>query len=220
MKLLPRLLRAKVPLGVKVQGAYHLAGYLTHACLLMMFLLQPLILYYSQRFHPVSPSHTAAYPFWAVIAAVPSVAPAVYLCFAQWRASERLLPRIPYVLGASVLGAGMMLTTVTAMLRVLYTKKFVFERTPKYGIARSSDSWDGKRYTLGVDWILAAELLLACYGLGSIAYAAALKNWASLIFCSYFEAGLCFVIAVSFVQMSVPVLPRVAASASSGNRDS
>src|SRR5207244_13546184 len=56
VKLLPSLLRAQIPLGVKIEGTLHLTGYMTHACLLTMFLLQPLALYSSQRFHPVAPS--------------------------------------------------------------------------------------------------------------------------------------------------------------------
>jgi hypothetical protein len=119
------------------------------------------------------------------------------------------------------MGAGIMLTTVTAMVKALHVRrKFVFERTPKYGIARSGDSWDGKRYTLNADSILGAEVLLACYGMGSLAFAAAMRNWVSVFFCFYFLAGLFFIIATSFVQLNVPILPRVAASVSSGNRES
>jgi hypothetical protein len=160
-------------------------------------------------------------PFWAIIATVPAVAPAIYLAFAQWRATGNPIQRIPYVLASSVWGAGIMCTTVTAMVRSLYTRhKFVFERTPKYGIARASDSWDGKRYTLSADAILVAEIMLACYGIGNLALAAALKNWASFVFCSYFLSGLFFIITMSFVQMNMTMFPRVAASVSPGNRES
>jgi hypothetical protein len=142
------------------------------------------------------------------------------LAFAQWKATGLPFQRIPYVLAASIMGPAIMTTTVTAMLRVLYTRKFVFERTPKYGIARSSDSWDGKRYTLNADSIIGLEILLACYGMGSIMYAASLKNWASVFFSSYVLVALFFIIAMSLVQMSVPMRPRILASVSSGNRES
>ncbi len=220
VKLMPALLRARVPVGVKVEGAFHLAGYFTHALMLLMFLMQPLVLYYSQRFHSVGPSAGNLSPLWAIIATVPALAPPLYLTFAQWRASGHMLQRIPFVIATSVMGAGIMPTTVSAMLRVLYRKKFVFERTPKYGIAQASDSWDGKRYMIGLDAILAAEIALACYGMGSMAYAAALRNWASFSFSAYFLGGLFFIITMSLVQMSAPMLPRLVASVSSGNRES
>jgi cellulose synthase/poly-beta-1,6-N-acetylglucosamine synthase-like glycosyltransferase len=220
VKLLPTLLRAKVSLGVKIEGTFHLCGYLTHAFLLLMFLFQPIVLYHSQRFEPIG-TPAGVSPVWSVIATIPALAPFVYLAFSQWRANGFIFSRIPYILASSVMGAGIMLTTVTAMVRSLAVRrKFVFERTPKYGIARSGDSWDGKRYTLGADGILGAEVLLACYGMGTLAFAAALRSWASVFFCLYFLCGLFFIIAMSIVQLSVPMLPRVAASVSSGNRES
>jgi hypothetical protein len=129
------------------------------------------------------------------------------------------LQRIPYVFGASVLGAGIMLTIVGALVRALNGKQGAFERTPKYGIARPSDSWDGKHYTLGVDPVLALELVLACFSFGSVAYALALKSWGSFFYTSYFLLGLLFIVGMSFVQLSVPVSPRILASSTSANRD-
>ena len=220
LKLLPTLLRARIPFGVKVEGAFHLAGYATHVGLIAMFLLQPLVIYYGQRFHPAAATTPGVTPFWSVIATVAGIVPGLYLVFAQWRATGAPIQRIPYVVAASIMGPAIMTTTVTAMLRVLYTRKFVFERTPKYGIARSSDSWDGKRYTLNADSIIGVEILLACYGMGSIMYAASLRNWASVFFSSYVLVALFFIIAMSLVQMSVPMRPRILASVSSGNRES
>jgi cellulose synthase/poly-beta-1,6-N-acetylglucosamine synthase-like glycosyltransferase len=131
VKLLPTLLRAKVSTGVKIQGALHLCGYLTHAFLLLMFLLQPLVLYHSQRFQPIGPQSDGS-PLWSAIATIPAIAPFIYMAFAQWRANGFIFSRIPYILASSVMGAGIMLTTVTAMVRSLYMRRrFVFERTPK-----------------------------------------------------------------------------------------
>jgi len=219
IKLLPTVLQAPISLGVKIQAALHLMGYGSHACLLVMFLLQPILLTYSQRF-PQHATVVSISPIWLIVATVPALAPGVYLCYAQWRASGRLISRIPYILGASVLGAGIMLTVVSALARTLFGKPFAFERTPKYGIAHPSDSWDGKRYVLGLDPVLVIELLLACFSLGSIAYAAALKSWSSFFYTGYFLLGLLFIITLSFVQLSVPTVSHVLASSTPGNRES
>jgi cellulose synthase/poly-beta-1,6-N-acetylglucosamine synthase-like glycosyltransferase len=218
LKLLPALLRAPLAARIKVQGTLHLLGYLSHVCLLVMFLLQPFLLYYSQRF-PQTPSAFNISPLWLLVGVLPALSPAIYLGYAQWRAGATLVHRVPYLLGASVLGAGIMLTVVRAIVEVLYRKNVAFERTPKYGIAHATDSWDGKRYMLGIDATLGAEMILVCFSLGSIGYAAVLKSWGSFFYTSYFLAGLLFVIGISLLQTSMPVLPRVLASSLSGNRE-
>jgi cellulose synthase/poly-beta-1,6-N-acetylglucosamine synthase-like glycosyltransferase len=218
IKLLPKVLAAPLSPAVKAQAALHLLGYGSHVCLLAMFLMQPFLLAYSQRFPQQLPTLSIS-PVWLLVATLPSLAPGVYLAYSQWRASGQLLQRIPYVFGASVLGAGIMLTIVGALVRALNGKQGAFERTPKYGIARPSDSWDGKHYTLGVDPVLALELVLACFSFGSVAYALALKSWGSFFYTSYFLLGLLFIVGMSFVQLSVPVSPRILASSTSANRD-
>jgi cellulose synthase/poly-beta-1,6-N-acetylglucosamine synthase-like glycosyltransferase len=219
IKLLPKVLHAPISVRVKLQAVLHLVGYGSHACLLVMFLLQPFLLTYSARY-PQHASMVSVSPFWLLVATVPALAPGIYLGYAQWRANKRIATRIPYIFGASVLGAGIMLTVVSALARTLFGKPFAFERTPKYGIANQSDSWDGKRYALGLDPVLALEMLLACFSFGSIAYAVALKSWSSFFYMGYFLIGLLFIIATSFVQLNVPAVPHVLASSTPGNRES
>jgi cellulose synthase/poly-beta-1,6-N-acetylglucosamine synthase-like glycosyltransferase len=218
LKLLPRLLRAPLSVGMKIQATLHLCGYVSHVCLLTMFLMQPILLYYANRV-PQVPSLNGISIFWFLVALVPSLAPGLYLAYSQWRAHGKLLYRLPYIFGASVMGAGIMLTVVGALARVVYRKRVTFERTPKYGISRPSDSWDGKRYTLGVDGLLALELVLAAFSFGTLAYAAAVRSWGSFLYTAYFLVGLLFIIGLSFIQLSTPVLPRALASSASGNRE-
>jgi cellulose synthase/poly-beta-1,6-N-acetylglucosamine synthase-like glycosyltransferase len=218
LKLLPAVLSAPLSRGVKLQAALHLLGYVSHLCLLTMFLIQPLLLYYSIRF-PQHPPLMGVSIAWLLIALIPSFAPGIYLAYAQWRAHGQLIPRLPYIFGASVMGAGIMLTVVSAIIGVLYGKQAVFERTPKYGIRQGTDSWDGKRYSIGVDPVIAIEILLACYSIGTLAFAASLHNWGSISYTSYFLLGLFFIIWSTFVQLSVPLVPRALTSSPFGNRE-
>lgn len=220
IKLLPRVLRARLSVGTKIQATLHLAGYASHVCLFAMFLLQPFLLSYSQQRSGLFGSGLSISPFWLLLATLPALAPGLYLAYAQWRAGGQLAQRLPYIFGASVMGAGIMITVITALIGVLYGRKTVFERTPKFGIAQQSDSWDGKRYGMALDPLLALELLLFCFSIGSVAYAAALKSWGSFFYTGYFLLGLIFVISLSFLQLNVPASPRLLASSPSPNRDS
>jgi cellulose synthase/poly-beta-1,6-N-acetylglucosamine synthase-like glycosyltransferase len=211
LKLLPSILRAPLAPMVKAEAMLHLFGYMSHLCLLVMFLLQPLLLYYAQRASAPTPN------FWLwVLTTLPALAPAIYLIYAQWRATGNVLVRLPYVFMASVMGAGIMLVVLGAISRVLFAKRLAFERTPKYGIAHATDSWEGKRYTLGVDGAVAVELVFACFSLATLTYAAALHLWGSLLFSTYFLVGLVFIITTSIGQLSSPLLARPLASASGG----
>jgi hypothetical protein len=118
---------------------------------------------------------------------------------------------------ASVMGPGVMLIVLGAVLRVLFARSLAFERTPKYGIAHASDSWDRKRYALGADGALVLELLLACFGMATVTYAGALHMWGSFLYSAYFLSGLLFIVAWTIGQLTAPALPRALAAV--GGRD-
>ena len=210
-KLLPMIFRAPLSPLVKFEAVLHLLGYMSHVCLLVMFLVQPFLLYYAQRSGVTSPSIA----LW-LLTSLPALAPGIYLVYSQWKASGSIVRRLPYIALASVMGAGIMLTVVAAVLKVLFTKRLAFERTPKYGISQASDSWEGKRYILTADGTLILEMACACFSLATVTYAATLHVWGSLLYSVYFFIGLAFIITTSIVQLSPLAFPRALASVSGG----
>lgn len=212
LKLLPRIFHAPLHPAVKAEAVLHLLGYVSHASLLLLFLLQPLLVYYS---HARGAAVTSPWSIWTVFA-LPGIAPLLYLAYAQWRATGSLARRVPYILLASVMGAGVMLTVVGAIAQVLTARHVAFERTPKYGIGGSSDSWDGKRYALGADALVALELLLVCYSLATVTYAASLHNWGILAYTLYFLIGILFMLVSTLGPAAPALVPRALASASGG----
>jgi cellulose synthase/poly-beta-1,6-N-acetylglucosamine synthase-like glycosyltransferase len=217
IKLLPRVMRAPLSIGVKFQAALHLLGYGSHVCLLLLLAMHPLLLALGIIETVSRSTHT---PFLLPLTLVPAIAPWVYLCYAQRQATGRWLRRAPQILGASVLGAAIMTSTTTAMMRVLASKKDqVFERTPKYGIAGASEAWDGKRYGPGSDPAFGLELLIACYSVSGLVYAASSRNWASMFFTAYMLTGLFLYIVLSLAHMNASLLPRALASSTSGPRE-
>ncbi len=213
LKLLPRIIRAPLKTGVKLEAVLHLLGYVSHASLLLLFVIQPLLVYYSHT-RGVAPATPLS--IWSLFV-IPGLAPMVYLAYAQWRATGMTFRRLPYVLLASVLGAGIMLTVVGAIVQVLAARHVAFERTPKYGIANASDSWDGKRYALNAYALLTLELLLACYSLATVTYAASTRNWGILAYTAYFLVGILVMIIFSLGQAAPALVPRSLASASGSN---
>ncbi|MBI4213885.1 MAG: glycosyltransferase [Chloroflexi bacterium] len=211
LKLLPRVFCAPLPGLVKFEAALHLLGYMSHVCLLVLFFLQPVLMYYAQRTGVTAPN-----PVLWLLTSLPALAPGVYLLYSQWRATGKLVKRLPYIMLASVLGAGIMLIVAGAVLRVLLAKQLTFERTPKFGIANTSDSWDGKRYVIGPDAAILVEMLCAVFSLATVTYAAALHIWGSLLFAVYFLVGLSFVLATSLGQLTPPAVPRPLPSVSGG----
>ncbi|MSQ23248.1 MAG: glycosyltransferase [Chloroflexi bacterium] len=211
LKLLPRVVRAPLAPLVKIEAALHLLGYMSHVCLLTTFLLQPFLLYYAYRAGVTSPNPTV----W-LVTSLPALAPVLYLIYGQWRAYGNLVRRLPYVLLASVMGAGIMLIVVGGVLKVVFARQLAFERTPKYGIARASDSLDGKKYVIPADSFIAIETLFACFSLATVTYAATLHIWGSLLYAMYFLTGLVFVVGTSIGQMAPPSLPRTLASLPGG----
>ena len=211
LKLLPRVFGAPLPRLVKFEAALHLLGYMSHVCLLGTFLLQPMMLYYAQQAGVSTPNFLV----W-LVTSLPALAPAIYLVYSQWRATGSVVRRLPYVMLASVLGAGIMLIVVGAVLKVLLAKQLTFERTPKFGIANASDSWDGKRYVIGADTAIVLEMLCAAFSLATVTYAAALHIWGSFLYAAYFLVGLIFMIATSLGQLGSPAVARPLASISGG----
>jgi cellulose synthase/poly-beta-1,6-N-acetylglucosamine synthase-like glycosyltransferase len=217
IKLLPRVMRAPLSVGVKIQAALHLLGYGSHACLLLLLVMHPLLVALGIV---ETVSRSTLTPLLLPATLVPAIAPWVYLCYAQRRATGRWVRRAPQILGASVLGAAIMTSTTTAMLKVLSSNKHpVFERTPKYGIASTSEAWDGKRYGPAADPAFGLEIMIACNTLSGLLYAASARNWASLFFTVYMLAGLILYIVLSVAQMNASLVPRALASSASGQRE-
>ncbi len=217
IKLLPRVMRAPLSLGTKFQASLHLFGYGSHAALLLLFLMQPLL----TALGIVEATHKSALaPLLLLFTTVPALAPLAYFGYAQHRATGCFLTRVPRILGATVLGAAIMTTTTMAMLRVLFSKHLVFERTPKYGIAGATETWYGKRYVPSADPVLGIEILIASSSLISVVYAVLARNWASLFFTTYMLTGLLMIIVLSLAQMNASLLPRPLTSSASGHRES
>ena len=85
-----------------------------------------------------------------------------------------------------------MLNTVRAALEMMRGTSRQFERTPKHGITRNSQSWIGNKYRLKLDKIVFWEMLLGLFNLASCVLALRFHHWFISFYAFIFAAGLFF----------------------------
>jgi hypothetical protein len=156
-KLLPRILRANLPLFTKYQAILHLTNYLIHPLMLWTALMTPWLLQDSAVIGPHTPS-LATVGLVGVM-----LGPASLYLYAQSQLYPDWLPRLrsfPYLL---LFGTGIALSNTRAVLEALCNVGGSFVRTPKFRIEQPSDTWLGKHYRAAFPWLSLGELALALY---------------------------------------------------------
>src|SRR5918911_2006871 len=195
LKLLPRILRSKQPLGVKAEAFFHLSANFNY---LLMSLLSILMF----------PAMWVRYNMgWTemLLIDVPLFAAATLSVCNFYIVSQRELypdwrTRLKYLPFLMSIGIGLCVNNTRAVLEAVFGKHSEFARTPKYGIEQDSDEWVGKRYhqTVGVKPII--ELALGLYFTGTVFYALANQIYGTLPFLMLFQIGFLYTGLVSIVQ--------------------
>jgi len=176
-KLLPRILRAPVPLRVKAEAVAHLTSNFAYPLVLGMAVLLPFAV--AER-----PEGGLLVDLLAFLLATCSVA--VFYATAQhelkgswWRTAWRL----PLVMA---LGIGIAVNQSRAVIEGMFGTDVTFVRTPKQG----QGAW---RYGLRAGWTPLVELTLAAAYAAAVAWAAAAGHWGSLPFMVLFGTGFAYV---------------------------
>jgi hypothetical protein len=187
MKLIGPLLRSNHRWWVKLEGVLHLTGYLVHPLMLLVILLT----------FPMSFSHS-----WVVLGApwlmIAAVGPPLMYSVTQitdgkeWRHRLRLLPVLV------MLGMGLSLSNTWAVLQAVLGVHHTFQRTPKFDLRRTGDSWAGSIYALGRDSLVWGELLLAAMALALLA--APGVRWTFAPWLLTYAGGFGFVAVVNLCQ--------------------
>ena len=155
-KLLPAILRSRLPLSLKTEAFFHLTSYFNYLIgLLAMLGLPPILMGLFKLPHPWYIDL-----FWFVLLAIPGTC--FYLCAERelhpdW--STRLM-LVPWVV---TVGVGLSVNNARAVLDGLCGRDSTFTRTNKFGIQSKTDPWRDKDYR--TPWTPTAwiELALAAY---------------------------------------------------------
>jgi cellulose synthase/poly-beta-1,6-N-acetylglucosamine synthase-like glycosyltransferase len=185
MKLLPTILRSKLPLRVKAEAFFHLTPNISYPLMLVVSaLMLPVMIvrFYMGWFQML----TIDMPL--IIASFVSIW-AFYLL-----AQHELYPKDwkrAVVLMPTLMAAGVALTVINtkAVFEALFGIQTSFARTPKYAIGDSKVKVASTQYRRRSGWLPYAELAVGSYFLFMVAFAIETWNFAAVPFLLLFVGG-------------------------------
>jgi len=208
-KLLPRILRSRLPWKIKLEAFFHLTSCTTYFFILALSLmLFPALLIKLQ----VTGTHRlAGFLFDSALLVIATCSAGSFYVASQrevFRSWSDSLKYLPFLMS---LGIGIALNNAVAALEGFFGRPGDFVRTPKYGVSASSDqTWRGRhrhsRHPTGLNWQPFAELSLGLY------------MWACIAACLYYGhvvAGVpflaLFAVGHCYVALSTLLAPYFAA---------
>jgi hypothetical protein len=177
------VIRADVPMRVKIEALFHLGSPIVHVLLLILMLLMAPAMWASETLAvtilPVS-SGVAALITASIGVGVAFASMMVYLAIGQRHVKRRRTSLGRAIVGtplALAVAAGLALTNTRALLEACLGRQSPFIRTPKFGAASSSTMRVRQKIAAVVRNLPLFETLLAVYLIGSLAWAIIQPAW-------------------------------------------
>ena len=162
-KNLGQLFKSDLSLLIKIQAFLHLTHYMVHPMMLLVVLTTIPMLYCQWFFDNL------AFPIMIfTLLCLATCGPSTMYLFSQrilyrdWKSRIKFLPFL------MCLGTGIAVNNTKAVLEAFFNIKSGFVRTPKYGIKKQKDSWQGKRYSIPLNAISILEFTLGVYSLAGL----------------------------------------------------
>jgi cellulose synthase/poly-beta-1,6-N-acetylglucosamine synthase-like glycosyltransferase len=194
-KLLPQILRADVPLGVKAEAFFHLTANFNYPlmCVLSVLMFPSMVIRYNMGWYEMLLIDIPLF-----FAATFSVCNFYMVCQREihhdWRTRIKYLPFLMSV------GIGLCINNTRAVLEAMLNRDTEFIRTPKYHIEGESDEWVGKKYRQSVAVQPLIELALGLYFTATVFYALANQIYGTVPFLVLFQVGFLYTGLLSVVQ--------------------
>ncbi len=194
-KLLPIVLRAKLPFHVKVEALFHLTNNFAYVFLILLAFLQLPNMVLRQSMDAPELLLLDVPLFAATSGSIVIFYLTTHRALYEglWSAIHRL----PLMMA---LGIGLSLNNARAVVEGLFGGESEFVRTPKHGVVRNEESWTKKKYKAGKNFYSVVEVLFGLYFVGTIALAVYLGAWASIPFLVMFMMGFLYVGGLSLFQ--------------------
>lgn len=194
-KLLPRILRSPVPLGVKVEAFFHLTANFNYPlmCVLSVLMAPSMVIRYNMGWYEMLLIDVPLF-----LAATASVANFYMVC--QRELHDDWVTRLKYLPFLMSIGIGLAVNNTRAVLEAVFNKQSEFARTPKYGIEVQADEWISKKYRQSFLVQPLIELGLGLYFTATVFYALANGIYGTLPFLVLFQIGFLYTGLLSIVQ--------------------
>jgi cellulose synthase/poly-beta-1,6-N-acetylglucosamine synthase-like glycosyltransferase len=194
-KLLPRILRSNLPLGVKAEAFFHLTANFNYLlmCVLSVLMAPSMVIRYNMGWYEMLLIDVPLF-----FAATASVANFYVVC--QRELHDDWMTRIKYLPFLMSIGIGLTVNNTKAVLEALFNKESEFARTPKYRIEATADEWIGKKYRQSFLIQPMIELALGLYFTATVFYALANGIYGTLPFLVLFQIGFLYTGLLSIVQ--------------------
>ncbi len=191
-KLLPRLLRAKLPLKVKMEALVHLTNNFSYPLMLALSFLVFPAMYLRQ-------DHLRSVLIWVDIPLFAAATGSVLLFYisSQMTRGGRWWKEMAFLPALMGLGIGLSANNARAVIGGLFHRGGVFHRTPKYNIVKKGQAWNRKKYRAGRSLSFLLEGFLACYLALCLGLAVYFKMWLSLPFLYLFFHGYAYMFLLS-----------------------
>jgi cellulose synthase/poly-beta-1,6-N-acetylglucosamine synthase-like glycosyltransferase len=195
VKLLPTLLRAPLPLGVKAEAFFHLTANFNYIlmCVLSILIFPSMVIRYNMGWYEMLLIDVPLF-----FAATFSFCNFYVVC--QREVHKDWLVRLKYVPFLMSVGIGLSINNTRAVIEALFNKQTEFARTPKYRIEGDSDEWVDKRYHQSVAVQPLIELGLGLYFTATVFYALANQIYGTVPFLILFQVGFLYTGLLSIVQ--------------------
>jgi cellulose synthase/poly-beta-1,6-N-acetylglucosamine synthase-like glycosyltransferase len=194
-KLLPRILRADLPLAVKAEAFFHLTANFNYPfmCVLSVLMFPAMVIRYNMGWYEMLLIDVPLF-----FAATFSVCNFYMVCQSEIHTDWRT--RIKYLPFLMSIGIGLSINNTRAVIEAIFNKQSEFTRTPKYHIERDSDEWVGKKYRQSVAVQPLIELALGLYFTSTVFYAIANQIYGTVPFLVLFQIGFLYTGLLSIVQ--------------------
>jgi len=195
LKLLPQILHADLPLGVKAEAFFHLTANFNYLLmsLLSVLMFPAMVIRYQMGWYEMLLIDIPLF-----FAATMSVCNFYIVC--QREVHKDWVSRLRYMPFLMSIGIGLCVNNTKAVLEALVDKKTEFARTPKYHIEGNGDEWASKKYRQSVTVQPLIELGLGFYFTATVFYALANGIYGTLPFLVLFQVGFLYTGLLSIVQ--------------------
>jgi cellulose synthase/poly-beta-1,6-N-acetylglucosamine synthase-like glycosyltransferase len=195
-KSLPKIMRSKVPLRIKIEAWYHLTANLSYPLMIVLAtLLMPamIIRFYQGWFQMLlidlplflaSSCSVSSFYLVSQKALFPN----------RWHRTFLFLPFL------MALGIGLTVTNSRAVLEALFGVQSPFKRTPKYRVLSKQDKAMAAKYRRRLGWVPWIELLVGSYFALTILYAVQNDNFFTVPFLVIFVIGFWYTGLMSLLQ--------------------